>query len=123
MIAINYRVIGAAAVLPAAAGAARAADPLPLDKALRQAAPAVLRELHARKGVTNVGVLKSLAARGDGDPRDDLGAINRSLADRLEVALVLAQEDGDDLHVLMHASDAVAAAPKATRARLTHLTA
>jgi hypothetical protein len=127
MNAINYRVIAAVAALAAAAGVAgpaRAADPppLPLDQALRKAAPGILKEMHARKGVTNVAVLKFLAARGDGEARDDLGAINRSLADRLEVALVLAQPDDDDLHVLMHASDAIAAAPKGTRARLTHLT-
>ena len=56
-----------------------------------------------------MGVLKFLAASHDGKPRDDLGALNRTLADRLEVALVLSLDAGDEdkISVLAHASDAV----------------
>jgi hypothetical protein len=103
-----------------AGAAARADDGETIDQALRKQAPKVLKYLEAQK-VKNVGVLKFLAGRG-GQTRDDLGALNRTLADRLEVALVLAMTDDEEdrLSVLTRASDVVA---DAGDPKLTHLTA
>ncbi len=79
-----------------------------IDRALKQQAPAIKKDL-LDHGYKTVGVLKFLAASHDGKPRDDLGALNRTLADRLEVALVLSLDAGDEdkISVLAHASDAV----------------
>jgi hypothetical protein len=109
-----------AAALLLASAAAAADPPRTLDKALRDEAPGILKALHDGH-YANVGVLKFLAARGDGKLCDNLGPINRSLADRLEVALVLAQDDKDKLCVLTHASDVVAQQPFAAKL-YSHLT-
>jgi hypothetical protein len=120
---ITRRAGAAVAAALLLASAAAAAEPnAVLDKALRDAAPRILEKLHAGK-YDNVGVLKFRAARG-GDPlrdplRDDLGPINCSLADRLEVALVLAQKEDDTLGILLHASDAVS---KSGNSDASHLT-
>ena len=87
---------------------ARADDAVSIDRALKQRAPEIKKYLldHSYK---NVGVLKFLASASDGKPRDDLGAFNRTLADRLEVALVLSldADDEDKISILTHASDVV----------------
>ncbi len=100
--------ITAVLALALAAAGARACDAVSIDRALKQRAPEIKKYLldHSYK---NVGVLKFLAAAGDGKLRDDLGAFNRTLADRLEVALVLSldADDEDKLSILTHASDVV----------------
>jgi hypothetical protein len=99
----------ATAVWLAAIGTLHADEPTPtIEKAMRREAPGLLEELHKR-GYKHVGVLTFLAARGDEKPRATVGALNRSLADRLEVALVLAQPEKDTLDVILNASDAIAA--------------
>jgi hypothetical protein len=103
---------GAAAVAVAAALAAPAAAAEPkenLDAAIQAAAPAVLKELHD-KGYKNVGVLKFLVAESDGVLRSNLGPLNRTLADRFEVALTLLLDDEDKLGIIVGASDGVAKA-------------
>lgn len=74
-----------------APGAARAADPL--AEALQGKAPAVI-EAAKKKGFRNLGVLKFLVRHGaDGPPKDDIGDLNLSLANKAEVALILANTD------------------------------
>jgi hypothetical protein len=105
-------------VLALGATAARAGDELPtLDKALRDNAPEIVKELRERK-YQNVGVLKFLVRYGDGPARDNAGPLNTSLADRLEVALVLAL-DNDNLAIIGNASKGVVASDNP---RATHLT-
>jgi len=63
-----------------------------LAEALQEKAPAVLA--HAKKkGYANLGVLKFLVRRGDGPGRGDAGDLNLSLANKIEVALILANAD------------------------------
>jgi hypothetical protein len=77
-----------------------------LDGAMRKAAPDIVALLHKR-GYQNVGVLKFAVAEGDkGELKANVGSLNRTLADRLEVALTLALNDDDDLGIIAGASDA-----------------
>ncbi|HVS40018.1 MAG TPA: hypothetical protein VMS17_30950 [Gemmataceae bacterium] len=98
----------AALALALTAAGARADTALDLDRALKQQAPQVLQYLQKRDD-KNIAVLKFLADYGDGKLRDNVGALNRMMADRLEVALVLALDPAHDqqMCVLTHASDAV----------------
>jgi hypothetical protein len=103
----------AACVLLAGAAAARAEGPPALDEGLLKNAPLILDYLHGKnerkQAYHNAGVLKFLVQRGDGSLVDNAGPLNRSLADRLEVALILANED-NKLGILSRAGDGVAAA-------------
>ena len=77
-----------ALLLPAAVRAE--ADPL--VSGLQQKAPSILA--HAKKkGYTNLGVLKFLVRKGTEPPRDDVGDLNLTLANKTEVALILANSD------------------------------
>ncbi len=98
-----------ALALMLAAAAARAGDAPDLDRALKQQAPAVVKYLQSR-GDRTAAVLKFLVDPGDGKLRDNVGDLNRTLADRMEVALVLALDPADEqsLGILTHASDVVA---------------
>src|SRR5579872_3113268 len=105
----RFTAAGLAALL-ATVGAARAADAIPprYDQAVRAEAPHILAALKA-KGYKNVGVLKFLVRNEGGKLRDDFGPINRTLADRMEIALLLALKKEDDIGILFRASDVVAA--------------
>jgi hypothetical protein len=108
------RILGlTAGVLLAGAATARAEGVPSLDEALLKNAPPVLDYLHGKnekkQAFKNAGVLKFLVRRGDGPLADNVGPLNRSLADRLEVALILANED-NKLGILRRAGDSVAAA-------------
>jgi hypothetical protein len=98
----------------AVAGAPREEDKaIGLDQALQNNAPVVIKYLRG-KGYKNVGVLKFLAQVGDKAPlSDNLGAINRNLADRLEIALILANPD-EKLGIIARATDVVKDRPSAT---------
>ncbi|MDB5311705.1 MAG: hypothetical protein JWO38_5907 [Gemmataceae bacterium] len=85
------RIIAAAFVLALIVPAARA-DGDPLAAGLQDKAPAVLAHLK-KKGFANVGVLKFVVRHGDGPARDDAGDLNLSLANKTEVALILANTD------------------------------
>jgi hypothetical protein len=102
----------AACALLAGAATARAEGPVSLDEAMRRNAPRVLAHLQGKndkkQAYKNVGVLKFLVQGSSGALIDNAGPLNRSLADRLEVALILANEDRD-LGILSHASESVAA--------------
>src|SRR4051812_11835449 len=88
-----------------AAPAARADDDQ-LTAALQEKAPAVLEHVR-KKGFKNVGVLKFLVRQNDGTPRDDAGDLNMSLANKTEVALILANTD-ERFGIIDKASDFVA---------------
>jgi hypothetical protein len=106
-------VVAAAVALSAPAADAPKPAPENIDAALQRVAPAVVRELEAR-GYKNVGVLKFRVADSDGVLRDNVGPLNRTLADRLEVALTLnlndddKKADKDKLGIIAGASDAIA---------------
>jgi hypothetical protein len=95
--------IGALVVAMACSPLEAAADPL--DTALFDSARGVLAAARA-KGFKNVGVVKFLVQRSDGPLDDDVGDLNQSLANKLEVALVLANTD-EKFGVIEHASEAV----------------
>lgn len=93
------------AALMLAAPALRADDPLAAK--IQEQAPAVIEALKA-KGFTNVGVLKFLVQRGEAGPaRDDVGDLNLSLANKTEVALILANSD-EKFGIIDKASEFVA---------------
>jgi len=95
----------AAAALVLAGPALRAEDPLAAQ--IQQHAPAVIEALKS-KGFTNVGVLKFLVQRHDSEPaRDDVGDLNLSLANKMEVALILANTD-EKFGIIDKASEFVA---------------
>jgi hypothetical protein len=90
--------------LVVAAPLARAAGD-PLDEALLERAPKILGELKKR-GFTNIGVVKFLVRHGEMDASDDVGDLNLTLANKLEVALILANDD-DKFGVIDKASEQV----------------
>jgi hypothetical protein len=93
----------AAALAGALALAAPAAAAPTLEEALVAHAPAVVKRLQAM-GCRNVGVLKFLVTK-DGDKlSDNVGPLNMTLANRLEIALVLANDPKNPLGVIENAS-------------------
>jgi hypothetical protein len=98
----------ASALAALAPGTASAARPPSLDRALVRRVPEVIRFLK-QKGYANVGVLKFEGGRG---LRDNRGTLNRGLADRLQVALLLANAS-DSIRILRDASDVAAKTPGA----------
>ena len=86
------RTFAFAAALALLVPAAARADADPLAAALQDKAPAVL-EYAKKKGYANIGVLKFLVQTGDGPPTADAGDLNLALANKTEVALILANDD------------------------------
>src|SRR4051794_28938548 len=86
-----------------------------LDAALLRQAPRVLGDLKAH-GVQNVGVLKFRVKKGNEPVSDRVGTLNRDLATRLEIALVLAPDFRMPLGIIRDAS-----AVAATIQRANHL--
>jgi hypothetical protein len=99
-----FRPALALVVLVLAVPSARAAGD-PLDEALLDRAGAILSDLK-KKGFTNVGVVKFLVRHGNQEPSDDVGDLNLTLANKLEVALILANTD-DKFGVIDKASEQV----------------
>jgi hypothetical protein len=95
--------IAVALVVPSA----RAAGD-PLDEALLERAGSILEALK-KKGFNNVGVVKFLVRHGDAEASDDVGDLNLTLANKLEVALILANTD-EKFGVIDKASEQVARA-------------
>jgi hypothetical protein len=106
----RFLITTAIVLLPAPA---RAADDA-LAAALKAKAPAVVAHLKA-KGFTNVGVLKFLVRQGEEEARDNAGDLNRSLANKLQVALCLALKP-DDTFGIIHDPSAVVVKEQMTRA-------
>jgi hypothetical protein len=100
-----FRPVLALLLAVVAVSPARAAGD-PLDEALLDRAGSILGELKKR-GFTNVGVVKFLVRHGDGEPSDDVGDLNLTLANKLEVALILANTD-EKFGVIDKASEQVA---------------
>lgn len=94
----------ASALLADRPSAARADN---LDRALLKAAPEIIAYLES-KDCKNVGVLKFLIDKGDDSPADRVGALNLSLARRLEVALVLANNGKTPRNIIQDASKVAA---------------
>jgi hypothetical protein len=86
-----------------------------LDSTLKKHAPEIIKHLREHK-YQNVGVLKFVVKQGDRST-DNAGPLNLSLANRLEVALVLANPD-DKLGLIERASEAVV---RARNRRANHL--
>ncbi len=86
-----FRSFAAAIVLGMVAQGARAAAD-PLDETLFVKAKTILESLKG-KGFKNVGVVKFLFQRADGPLQDDVGELNQTLANKLEVALIFANTD------------------------------
>ncbi|HBI45204.1 MAG TPA: hypothetical protein DDY78_20465 [Planctomycetales bacterium] len=93
-----------AAALPIVLALAAPAVAAPtLEEALVANAPAVVKRLQAM-GCRNVGVLKFLVTK-DGDKlSDNVGPLNMTLANRLEIALLLANDPKKPLGVIERAS-------------------
>jgi hypothetical protein len=121
MFSLKRTAVLGAAVLILTGNMVRAADaPVApnLDVALRDQGPKLLAALKER-GYKNVGVLKFLVGNEGGKLRDNFGPLNRSLADRVELSLLLGIQKGDDFGVIFRASDVVKASGNE---RATHLT-
>ncbi len=99
-----FRTLTALAVLLIASHSVRAAGD-PLDEEMFNKAKTLLSTLK-QKGFKNVGVVKFLVQRADGPLQDDVGDLNQTLANKLEVALVLANED-DKFGIIEKASETV----------------
>jgi hypothetical protein len=87
-----------------------------LDQALLKHSPEIIDALRDMR-VRNVGVLKFLVKKGK-ESSDNVGPLNLSIANRLEVALVLADPD-EKLGIIRHAS---AELVEANNGRANHLT-
>src|SRR5581483_6105032 len=83
----------AAAVLHTALPAPARANDLE-RKLFKEAAPKVLAHLQ-QEGYHNVGVLKFQVKKGNAPASDNVGPINLGIANRLELALVLANKQDD----------------------------
>ncbi len=86
-----------------AAPVSRAADPL--DATFAEKAKSLLGAAK-KKGLTNLGVVKFLVRHGDGPLQDDVGDLNLTLANKAEVALILANTD-DKFGIIDRASEVV----------------
>jgi hypothetical protein len=98
---------------------ARPARAASLEQDLLAQAPRLITHLQDR-GCKNVGVLKFLVYKGDSALTDNAGPLNLGLAQRLEIALALANpvEEAKQIGVIRNASARAAALPGAN-----HLTA
>jgi hypothetical protein len=116
--ALTSQVAAGVIALALLTGAAPAADAekANLDAVLKQHAPEIIRYLREHK-YQNVGVLKFLVKQGD-TVSDNAGPLNLNVANRLEVALVLANPD-EQLGIIERASAAVV---RSNNRRATHLT-
>lgn len=86
-----------------------------LNKQLQEQAPEILKQLRD-KGYKNVGVLKFRIKKGTEPVSDSVGTLNMFLADRLEVALILANsnEATKQIGILKRASSVAAKIPGAS---------
>lgn len=96
------------------AGPARAADEL--EKELLKAAPEIVEAIKS-KGYQNVGTLKFRVKKGNQPPSDRVGTLNMRLAEKLELALILATKVKEPIGVVRNASGTAA-----TLSGASHLT-
>lgn len=94
------------------------ADELPtLERAILKQAPRIL-QFAREHGYTNIGVLKFRIREGNSQPSDRNGLLNRNLAERLELALIIKNKPLSPVGIVHNASDVAA-----TLKGATHLTA
>jgi hypothetical protein len=94
------------------------AEELPvLEQALLDKAPEILKFAH-EQGDQNIGVLKFRIREGSDQPTDRAGLLNRNLAERLELALIIKNKPLDPIGIVHNASQVAATLPGAN-----HLTA
>lgn len=84
-----------------------------LDRTLLQEAPKISQFLRDQ-GYRNVGVLKFRVKKGNAPVTDRAGTLNLSLAERLELALILANSPADPLGIVHNASAVAATLPGAS---------
>src|SRR5262245_15689853 len=102
------RAILALFMLATTAVAASAKDPLPtVEQALKEKAPAIMEYLRANNCKT-VGVLKFLVSKDGKTLSPSVGTLNTTLANRLEVALILADDQDPPINIIHNASAAAA---------------
>jgi hypothetical protein len=82
-----------------------------LDQAVEHKGQEIVRFLRDHH-YQNVGVLKFLVQKGDQKPSDNVGTLNLLMADRLEVALILANPD-ESLGIIHQASAVAKTSPRA----------
>jgi hypothetical protein len=98
------RALTAIAVLVMTSPVVRAAND-PLDEAMFDKAKSIIETLKG-KGYKNIGVVKFLFQKGDGQLQDDVGDLNQTLANKLEVGMILANTD-EKFGIIEKASEAV----------------
>jgi hypothetical protein len=106
--------------LAVCAGTSSAAEGDTLDAVLMEQAPQILKYLRDHK-YQNVGVLKFRVKQGEA-LSDNVGPLNLTIANRLEVALVLANDPQEPVGIIERASNAVFRSPPALRLRASYLT-
>ena len=89
-----------------------AAAPETIDRALAKHASQISLALRTHS-YRNVGVLRFRVKKGDGPISDRVGLLNQSLADRLEIALILANDVRDPIGIIHDASAVAAEIPGA----------
>jgi hypothetical protein len=82
------------------------ADTDEFDAALHKQAPKLL-EYVQKKNCRNIAMLKFLARKGDGPLTDNIGPLNMSVAERVEVAITLALPN-DEIGIVRNASETIA---------------
>src|SRR4051794_18216170 len=83
-----------------------------LERALMEQAKKI-RKYCQDQGYQTVGVLKFRVQKGDAAPTDRAGPINLNMAQRLELALILANDAKQPLNIIKDASAAAAGVPGA----------
>jgi len=80
-----------------------------LDQTLLKQAPLIIKHLRD-KGYKNIGVLKFQVKKGESAPTDNAGPINLAVANQLEVALLIANDNDakKQLGIIARASDVAA---------------
>jgi hypothetical protein len=84
-----------------------------LEKQLLRAAPDIVTAIKA-KGYQNVGTLKFRVKKGNQPPSDRVGTLNTRLAEKLELALILATKPQDPIGIIHNASSTAATIPGAS---------
>src|SRR5262245_51791845 len=78
-------------------------QPPELERAMVRAAPDLVQHFQA-KGYANVGVLKFVVSKDGKTLSDNVGTLNMTLANRLEIALVVANDAAKPVGVVRGAS-------------------
>ena len=84
-----------------------------LEKQLLKNSKPILEAVRA-KGYRNVGVIKFRIKSGDGPATDRLGTMNLRLAEKLELALILANKLSDPIGIIRNANATAAKIPDAS---------